>query len=400
MSYPLQGLKVLDMSRVLAGPFAGRMLSDLGADVVKLEPPEGDVTRLWGRKIGGISGYFNQQNVGKRGVCVDLRAEAGVELVRRLAAQADILIENFRPDVMGRLGLSWARLSQENPRLIMLSISGFGGGGSEERRAAYAPIIHAEAGLVARQAKRSQGQPVDLVLSVADTNASLHGLVGLLAALHQRHATGSGQQVEIAMIDASLATDDQIHHELDRAGETRGGDGVSLAQAGIAEVWQTGAGEVMIAGDLKYLSRQLSKVMGIEDPAAPDMPLQEKMRLRRASVQAFFDGLDRPGLIDALNRMNVAWGDVRKGVEVLSQPTVLERGTLVEVDDRAGGTRRVPRAPYRFSDAECGVHAGAARRGEHNGEVLQEWLGLADADVAGFEQQGVLLHANEEDEED
>ena len=116
MAYPLKGIRVLDLSRVLAGPFAGRMLCDLGADVVKLEPPEGDVTRFWGQKVGGVSGYFNQQNAGKRDISVDLRDPRGAELVKKLVVQADVLIENFRPDVMGRLGLDYATLAALNPR--------------------------------------------------------------------------------------------------------------------------------------------------------------------------------------------------------------------------------------------------------------------------------------------
>ncbi|MGD8418422.1 MAG: CoA transferase, partial [Pseudomonadales bacterium] len=156
MSGPLAGLKVLDFSRVLAGPFAGRMLSDLGADVVKVEPPEGDVTRLWGRKVAGLAGYYFQQNAGKRGMCLDLKAPAGRELARRLAARADILIENFRPGVMSRLGLDYATLEGENPGLIMLSISGFGADSPEAGRAAYAPIIHAETGLIAGQQRRAE----------------------------------------------------------------------------------------------------------------------------------------------------------------------------------------------------------------------------------------------------
>ena len=131
---PLAGLKVLDFSRVLAGPFAGRMLCDLGADVVKIEPPEGDVTRLWGKVVGGIPGYFHQQNAGKRNICLDLRAPGARELVFELVAHADILVENFRPDVMPRLGLGYETLRAINPRLIMLSISGFGQGGPESRR--------------------------------------------------------------------------------------------------------------------------------------------------------------------------------------------------------------------------------------------------------------------------
>ena len=222
MSMPLDGLKVLDLSRVLAGPFAGRMLSDLGADVVKLEPPDGDLTRLWGRKIAGLAGYYVQQNAGKRNICVDLKAPAGVELARRLAGRADILIENFRPGVMARLGLDYDTLAAGNPGLIMLSISGFGADGPESGRAAYAPIIHAETGLVHGQAERTALEnggdpirPVELVTSLADTNAGLHGLVAALSALHQRHGTGRGQHIDLAMVDATLVTDDRAHYFLD-----------------------------------------------------------------------------------------------------------------------------------------------------------------------------------------
>src|SRR5512143_3177343 len=182
-SYPLSDIKVLDMARVLAGPFAGRMLCDLGADVVKVEPPDGDVTRLWGRVVGGIPGYYHQQNAGKRNISLDLRAPGAKALVLDLVRQADILIENYRPDVMPRLGLGYPELSAANPRLIMLSISGFGQGGPESHRPAYAPIVHAEAGLLARGARRNHGAYGELPLSVADTNASLHGLVGLLSAV-------------------------------------------------------------------------------------------------------------------------------------------------------------------------------------------------------------------------
>src|SRR5579872_853628 len=154
-AYPLAGLKVLDFSRVLAGPFAGRLLSDLGADVVKVEPPDGDITRLWGRKAGGLAGYYFQQNAGKRNVSMDLRAPGARALALELAAKADVVIENYRPDVMPRLGLGYSDLSAVNPRIVMLSISGFGQGGPESHRPAYAPIVHAEVGLHERAARRS-----------------------------------------------------------------------------------------------------------------------------------------------------------------------------------------------------------------------------------------------------
>ena len=135
MTYPLAGVKVLDFTRVLAGPFVSRMLSDLGADVVKVEPPEGDMTRGIGRKINDLSGYFTQQNAGKRAICVDLARPGAAELMLQLAAEADIVLENFRPGIMAGFGLGWEHLSAVNPQLVMLSISGFGQTGPERDRA-------------------------------------------------------------------------------------------------------------------------------------------------------------------------------------------------------------------------------------------------------------------------
>ena len=365
---PLAGLRVLDLSRVLAGPFAGRMLCDLGADVVKVEPPAGDVTRLWGAERGGISGYFNQQNAGKRGMCVDLGRPEGVALVLALAERADILIENFRPDVMGRLGLGWEVLSARNPGLVMLSISGFGADGPESRRAAYAPIIHAESGIMARQAEIGGNRPVDMSLSVADTNASLHGLVAVLAALHLRGRTGVGQHIDMAMIDATLVTDDHVHFALD--------DSYDLKNMP-SEVWDSAAGPIVIAGDFRFLWRQLTEVMGVTDPTPADAGLAEKIAARRRATRRFLEETcaDRAAVIDAMDRMNIAWGDVRTTAGALDLPTVRHRGTFTTVDDRAGGRRGVTQSPYRFSAADARVRGGAPRQGEHNEDVLTDWLG-------------------------
>ncbi len=367
MTSPLAGLKVLDMSRVLAGPFAGRMLCDLGADVVKLEPPEGDITRLWGASVNGVSGYFNQQNAGKRGLCVDLSLPEGVELVRALAAVADVLVENFRPDVMGRLGLSYEVLSAINPRLVMLSISGFGADGPESRRAAYAPIIHAESGIMDRQARSADSHPVDMALSIADTNASLHGLVGLLSALYLRERTGRGQHVDIAMIDATLVTDDHVHYALDEAFDIKPMPN---------EVWETAGGLMIIAGDFRFIWRRLVEHCGVLDPTPDGASLGEKIAARRAAARNFFlhTCVDRAAVIGALDRMNLAWGDVRTSSEALNLPTVAHRGTFAEVDDRAGGVRKVTQSPYRFSDARSEVRGGAPHQGEHNDAVLDDWL--------------------------
>jgi crotonobetainyl-CoA:carnitine CoA-transferase CaiB-like acyl-CoA transferase len=354
---PLAGLKVLDFSRVLAGPFAGRMLADLGADVVKIEPPEGDVTRLWGRRVAGIAGYFAQQNAGKRDLCLDLSRPGAAEFVARLAEVADVVVENFRPGVMDRLGIGYEVLSAVNPRLVMLSISGFGQAGPESGRAAYAPIVHAESGVVARQAAFTGTPAAELPLSVADTNAALHGLVGLLAALWARERTGRGDHLDVAMLDAMLATDDHLHYALEDAEHTRPMQ---------SEVWETAIGPVMLSGDFRHLWKLLVEHCGVEDPTPAGASLEEKIAARRRAAADCLAGLpDR----DAL---------------------VAQRGPRVGDGARPGFRRRRGRPGRRHptrgpvpvplpSPRERGARAGAApRRAQRRGP-----RGLAGARTGG-----------------
>lgn len=382
MGYPLEGLKVLDFSRVLAGPFAGRMLSDLGADVVKVEPPDGDVTRMWGAVIADLPGYYHQQNAGKRNISVDLRAQGARELVLKLVEQADIVIENYRPDVMPRLGLGYEALCEANPKVIMLSISGFGHDGPESHRPAYAPIVHAETGQMARQAQRGDIPFRDLPLSVADTNASLHGLVGLLSAVIQRGRTGQGQHIDIAMVDATVCTDDQIHYALEDSEAT--GPLPNLT-------WETGAGAVLISADFRYLWHLLTTSLGVQDPTTQDMELGEKIRIRHELAGAFLASLNSWEEVEqTMESMNLAWGIVRDPVDIREQATVKARGAIVDIDDRAGGTRPITQSPYRFSAAQSGVRGPAPHRGEHNVEVLREWAGMPDFEIDGLVVNGVL----------
>ena len=386
MEYPLAGLKVLDFSRVLAGPFAGRMLSDLGAEVVKVEPPDGDVTRYWGHEVANITGYFHQQNAGKKNICIDLRAPDAPNLVKQLAANADIVIENYRPDVMDRLGVGYTDLDAVNEKLIMLSISGFGRDGPESTRPAYAPVIHAEAGLIARSTTKDGVKHHDLPLSVADTNASLHGLVGVLAALHMRHRTGKGQHIDIAMIDATVATDDQIHYDLEGSNETGPMPN---------EIWESGIGPVLLSTDFRLLFRSLTE-LGLEDPSNPMMELKEKISLRRKAVGDFLNTIDTlKDFSAAMKSINVAWGEVRSPENLRDQKTIIRRGSITDIDDRNGGTRPITQSPYRFSNAKSGVRGPAAHRGEHFNEVLKGWLSMNDKDISQLREDNVVIYNRE-----
>ena len=383
-NYPLAGLRVLDFSRVLAGPFAARMLSDLGADVVKVEPPDGDVTRYWGKEVAAQAGYFHQQNAGKRNICIDLSKNGARELILDMVQQADFVIENYRSDVMPRLGLGYEDLKETNPGIIMLSISGFGQKSPETKRPAYAPVIHAEAGLLRRSNQLRDVKLHDLPLSVADTNAALHGLIAALSALHMRQRTGKGQHIDMAMIEATVATDDQLHYDLDVSHHTG-----PLPN----EIWELPFGAVLLSTDFRLFFRLLVGELGLVDPATDQMALDEKIKARREATQQFLNDLGtREKFTEAMTTINIPWGDVRDPAEVGTQPTLAARGMFTEIDDRAGGQRQITQSPYHFSDAESGVKGSVAYRGENYSEVLLDWLGISGEEIDSLLSKGIVLY--------
>ena len=378
---PLTGIKVLDLTRVLAGPFAARMLSDLGADVVKIEPPEGDVTRHFGKPAGEQSSYYAFTNVGKRGMCIDLAADGGVDLVKRLAAEADIVVENFRPGVLGGFGLDYEALSADHPELLMLSISGFGQTGPESQRAAYAGVIHAEAGFTHRHGLATGAPPADIQYSVADTTTGLHGLVGILSALRVRDQTGQGQHIDMAMLDALMVTDDYFHWA------SVGWE----APPGGGEVWHPAGGPVIVMGDFKWIWKCANERLGVEDPTPQGVSLDEKIEYRRQAWRDYVATFtDRESFLAALDHANLAWGIVRDPMDAMNSPTLAHRGSLTDVDDRAGGTRKVMQSPYRFSKSDAGLGGPAPLQGEHNRDVLGDWLDDSDA-YDELVTKGILL---------
>ena len=382
--YPLEGIRVLDFSRAVAGPFAGRLLTDLGADVVKIEPPAGDITRIHGRKVAGISGFFNHQNAGKRNVCLDLTAPGAADLVKELVCMADIVIENYRPGVMRKLGIDYETLSTVNSKLIMLSISGFGQRGPEAGRPSYAPVVHAETGLMQRLAEYNDTAPGDLPLSIGDTNAALHGLVAVLAALHMRGQSGPGQHIDMSMIDASFATDDRAHFGLE--------DTPNSIFAG--PILKLPFGPVFITSDpdMKLVFKKLLSSGLIEDPAPPGADPEAKSVAQQNAVDNALRQCETlQQFSELMDVLDIPWGEVRNPKQLHLQPTLASRNMLVQVDDRAGGTRPMANSPYRFSRAGAGVRGPAAHQGEHNQEVLKDWLRFSQAQINGLIDRGLLV---------
>jgi crotonobetainyl-CoA:carnitine CoA-transferase CaiB-like acyl-CoA transferase len=371
---PLEGTKVLDLTRALSGPFATRILSDLGADVVKIESPRGDLTRAYGSRIGNLSSHFTQHNAGKRNVCVDLKASGAEELILALAEKADVVVENFRPGVMARHGLSWEVLEARNPRVVLLSISGFGQEGPERDRAAYAPILHAETGLIDRFSELLGNPAADFPLSLADTTAAVHGVIAVLAALLLAQRTGHGQHIDMAMLNAQFYHDDMLSMVL------CGDD----PPAGSGDIWEVAGARLIIATPFHFLWRTLAEAAELEDPG-DEAGRREVMARYLASFPTW------RAVTERLDSVGLAWGQVRPWREAVHQnPSAGPREVLTSIDDRVGGTRPTTQAPYRFSRAVSGVRGPAAYRGEHNAEVLRDWLDHPPDAVAALTRAGVL----------
>jgi len=385
--FPLAGLKVLDFTRVVAGPYATRMLSDLGAEVLKVEPPEGDVTRKLGNPGEGVSGYYLQQNIGKRNICVDLKAPGARELILKLAAEADIVTENFRPGIMAKFGIGWDDLVKVNPRLIMLSISGYGQTGPDRKKAAYAPVLHAQSGLIARQAEIAEAKPVDIQLAVADSYSSLHGIIAILAALRVRDQSGEGQHIDLAMISVLHSVDDYAYWALDD----------DWPKPEENSVWDAPEGRrILITGDMKWMWVMFSTRDGLADPTPAGADIETKVRTRREAMEQHMLGHESfDALTETLDRLNLAWGEVQLfNGEIYEQPSVKALGVVVDVTDDAGNPRRTIQSPYRFSQSKSGISSESriARTGEDNISALKDWLDMDDGEIRALTETSALLY--------
>jgi crotonobetainyl-CoA:carnitine CoA-transferase CaiB-like acyl-CoA transferase len=382
---PLNGLRIIDLSRVIAGPYAGRLFRDMGAEVIKLEPPEGDTAReIAPRHDRGMSATLFFGNVGKRSLSVDLTRPGARSLVHELLATADAVIENFRPGVLDRLGLGWEALHAAHPRVCMLSINGFGTGSTWEDRRAYAPIVHAVTGILHDQAQYSGGPIAQRNEAHADTVSALHGAFALLAALRVAAATGVGQRVEVPMFDAVLTTYNQVGTALLDEPDHRvmnpiydAGPNGSIAVAGsAAHIWSTLAGARA----------------EIVDPTPAGAAPAEKARHRHRAVEVWMaTHVSLREVLSALASAGLACAPVVPLRDALTSPLAKERDLLVHVDDRRGGARAVVRPAARFSSARNEVRGTAPRRGEHNREVLAELLGYTPERIAALEAEGVLV---------
>ncbi len=382
---PLSGVRVLDLSRVLAGPYAGRLLCDMGAEVIKLEPPEGDESRqIAPRHDRGQSWLFTFSNVGKRSISIDLGKPGASDVVLALARVCDVVVENFRPGVLDRLGVGWTRIHEVNPRAVLLSINGFGSDSSFRERRAYAPIVHAATGLLRDRSQLGQA-PTQPRNAYSDVITALHGTVALLAALRVAEATGVGQRVEVPMFDATLASHSESGNVLLDPPDERV----------MNPIYDAGPhGFIAVGGAAPHVWLSLTAAFPGEvvDPSPPGVSLDQKARARHAAIATWLAREPtQAALLDKLARAKLACAPVATLKEALLSPLATERELLTSVDDRRGGTRSVVRTPARFSASRNEIRGPAPLPGEHGAEVLRELLGFDDAKLDALEASGVLV---------
>jgi crotonobetainyl-CoA:carnitine CoA-transferase CaiB-like acyl-CoA transferase len=394
---PLSGVRVLDLTRVLAGPHAARMLCDLGADVIKVEPPEGDITRTTYPRVNSISSYYAQQNVGKRCVSIDLEHESGRELLRRLADTCDVVLENFRPGVMDRLGMGYDVLSVRNPRLVFASASGYGQTGPWVHRRAYAPVVGAESGFTMAQGDARGGHYANDAHSHADVYTALELGAAVLAALYQRERTGRGDRIDVSMAQTMLYVNEHAHDHLWRddvpAGVIR-----SFRPMDYPVLTAANGESVIVSGhpaENKTFDFYMMSI-GRDDLITDERFADTAGRLEHLpSIFAAMDEWastmpDAASIEDAMSKHKLAVGKLRSVADVCDTDWAREREAVVEVTDRGDGTIRIPNAPWRFQGSTIRTGGEPRYRGEDNRAVLGELLGLTDAELDHLQADGVL----------
>ncbi len=373
---PLAGIRVIDFSTVVSGPLCAQVLGDLGADVVKVEPPRGDSARRMGPPFrGGHSPVWAQFNRNKRGVVIDLQQPAGVAAARRIAATADVLVENYRPGVADRLGIGYAALSADNPGLVYLALSGFGPDGPYADQPAYDTVIQGLSGFM-----HTQGTPEQpaLVRGVAADKASgLAAASAVLAALFARERSGRGQRVDVPMLDAyaAFALPDVLGPESFHPVEEQPAG--MLTANNIHRTWKTADGHVvlMIVEDAQFraMCRVIEREDLLEDPRCVDLVT------RLAHGVALYALLEEElvkwstaDLVARARRFGAPLAPVNGVREFMADPQVRANRTIFEVEDPVAGTLRQLRHPARYADTPASLRRLPPQRGEHTDEVLAE----------------------------
>ncbi len=380
MQKPLTGIRVLDFTRLFAGPFCTMLLADLGADVVKLEPPEGDPTRTQGPPFfDGAGMSFWAANRNKRSIVFDLKKAEDLELARRLALQADVVVENFRPDVMKRFGLDYDTLSRDNPKLIYMAMSGMGADGPYSRKGALDLTIQAEAGYMSLTGERD-GKPIKLGTSAFDLVCGQYASSGIITALYDREKSGKGQKIETSLFEGILTYLVDAGMGWLLTGERRQKWGSEHAANVPYKAYQAADGYIVIASATQRLYEAFMKVLGCEDLVGhPKFASMADRVTNRVELYAILDAevlkWKVDDLVAELDAAAVPCAPVNDMERVFNHPQTLARGMRASAKRRDGTEMPAIGAAVKFGsfDVSSGWRAAPAL-GEHRREILQEWI--------------------------
>ncbi len=393
MSGPLEGYRILDVTSMISGPFATMLLGDQGADVIKIEPPKvGDYVRAGGNRSGGLHATFLNNNRNKRSITIDLKQQAGVDVLKRMVRGADVFMQNFRPGVVDRLGVGYEALKAENPKLVYVSISGFGEKGPYSHKPVYDPIIQALSGLASIQGGSDKARPRLVRTILPDKLTAMTAFQAITAALLARERTGQGQHVRLSMMDAVT----QFLWSSDMGGQTFVGKEVSEQRAAsfIDLIYETADGYMSVAVMSNAQWEALCHAVGhpewLEDerfktPALRDLNINDRLELTQSvltekTTQEWFDILDDAG---------VPCAPVLKRKDVLDHPQVVANESLVEYDHPHAGRIRQARHAARFEGTPADNLGAAPKLAEQTDEVLAEY-GLSADEITALRLEGVV----------
>ena len=399
MTGALDGIRVLEMGTLISGPFAGRLLGDMGAEVIKIEPPGSpDPLRTWGQaEVDGHHFFWTVHARNKKAITLNLREPQGRAIFLDLAQRSDIIVENFRPGTLERWDLGYDVLRQRNPGIILVRVSGYGQTGPDAGKAGYASVAEAVSGLRHMNGFPG-GPPPRLALSLGDTLAGMFAAQGALAALYRRTVTGEGQVVDTALTEACLAVQESTIPDYDAGGVVRGPSGTRLEGIAPSNIYQSADGSwVVIAANQDTVFRRLCAAMGQPELAADPRFVDHGARGRNqdeldALIGAWAAERRPDDIIDTLSAAGVIAGPINTVAEVVDDPQFRARGMLVEhFDERIGRNVLGPGVVPVLSESPGGVRsAGPARPGQHNAEVYGELLGRSPEELATLTEQGVL----------
>jgi crotonobetainyl-CoA:carnitine CoA-transferase CaiB-like acyl-CoA transferase len=397
---PLEGVRVVDFTRVLAGPHCTKHLLDLGAEVIKIEPPQGDISRFAFPRQGEISGYYAQQNAGKRNLSIDLNVPEARHAVLQLCDTADIIVENFRPGALASFGLDYQSVAARNPAVVYASISGYGQSGPWRTRMAYAPTVQAEVGFTRNTLQQFGVGGADRrsdSLSHGDVYAGLHATIAVLAALQHRRVTGEGQYVDVAMAAVLTSINERVHYDLSDV--NLGAETPILGATDCAFFTSPGGHEFVspmsLVGSLGFplYLHAMRRPDLADDPRflTPELR-QQNLAALHAIVQNWIYTFDSMDSLDAeFDEAKIATGQLRDIAEFNETDWAKGWVTTREVSDRRGGSITIPAPPWHFSGHDGGLITQLpARQGEHNEEILKE-IGLNADQIDILAKTGALI---------